>query len=278
MGFLKGGVEMAAPVELGYPNVLVSYFYDKRGTFFTDVLGYNPAYWLGDSGAFSAWTMGQDIDLDDYIEWCKRYVEIKPGFQCVSLDVIAGSREDHPTAKENEKAMKQSVENGDLMRSHGLPIMEVYHQWEPLSFLDQLLDRRQPGEVLGISPRDKRPQKERQAFCDSVFAHVKERCGWGALPPMHGLGVSPASRLTSRYPWWSVDASTWVASAQYGREVSPQGKRMGQDKRNSNRDLRKLYLQRTLAAWIERERLLTRLWQGRGVRYADTPDDALTPA
>lgn len=260
--------------DTGYPHVLISYFYDRDQSFFEKKLGYNPQTWMGDSGAFSAWTLGgEGIDLDDYISWCLYYRSLKPDFVCVSLDVIAGRRDAGPTNRENERAMAESLENGDKMRDAGLSIMEVYHQWEPLSHLETLLERRQPREVLGISPRDRRPPAERSAFCESVFSLLKSSCGWQQLVPTHGLGVSPVSPIGSRFPWWSVDASSWVASAVYGQEVLPSGKRRNHDSRNTDRDLRKLYLLRTLNAWLVREQALTKLWHDRGIRFVDAPNE-----
>ena len=44
---------------------------------------------LIDSGAFSAWTQGKEINLvDDYIDFCLQYIDIADAV--VNLDVIPG--------------------------------------------------------------------------------------------------------------------------------------------------------------------------------------------
>lgn len=269
------GSEHLAVVDRGYPNVLISYAYDKQQTFFEEKLGYDPPHWMGDSGAHTVWTLGETIDLDDYIRWSLHYRSIKPNFITISLDIIPGKPHAEPSKREVAKAMEESLANGDSMRAAGLSIMEVFHQGEPWSFFDTLLDRRQPGEVLGISKRGKLAPKHQIAWLDQVFARLRDRYGWDKLPPCHGLGLAATSQHAARYPWWSVDASSWQASAVYGREVLPNGKKRNDDKRNSHRELRKLYLIRTLNAWLDRERVLTQVWHDRGVRFSDTPDDVL---
>jgi len=266
MGFLRGGVELASLD--GYPHILISYYYDRRLDFFDKCLGYEPEHLIGDSGAFSAWTMGDEIDLEAYAEWCRIYLDRFAEFKCVSLDIIAGAREGIATRKENQRAMRESVLNGDALRAKGLPIMEVFHQGEPLRYLDKLLDRRQPGEVLGISPRDRRPASERQAFCDEVFSHLRDRDGWTALSPTHALGVGAFSAIALRYPWWSLDSSSWIAASQYGKGVTRSGSFKGSDTRTRNRSVRHLYLTRVLEGWRRQEDALTKLWADRGVSYA----------
>lgn len=268
MGFLQGGVELQA--VQGYPHVLISFIYDKEGDFFERRLGYWPRSCLGDSGAFTVWTKGETIDLDAYIAWCHSYLEKRPDFLAISLDVIPGSLDGGaPTKAQQKKAMRDSLKNGDRLREAGVRIMEVFHWHEPNSYLDELLDRRQEGEVLGIGGLAGGGSiVAKREFCDSVFARVKERCGdWAQLPPIHGLGISPESPLAARYPWWSVDSSSWAAPAKFGRHVSRNGKRGGRDSRVGNRSVRRLYLTRVLEGWNRREVELTRMWEQRGISY-----------
>lgn len=259
---------LRAYASTGYPSVLISYVYDRERTFF-EKLGYWPEHSMGDSGAFSVWTLGETIDLDDYIAWCRYYTEATPGFVPISLDVIPGRPGTKPTMAERERAMAQSVENGDQIRAAGVGIMEVYHWHEPIEHLDRLLARRQPGELLGIGGLASGGSRtEKVAFCDQVFAHVRDACGWNALPPLHGLGVSPTSPLGVRYPWWSVDSSSWSLAGRFGRHVSGSGRRGDADPRTSNRTVRQIYLTRVLDSWQRHDRTLTETWASRGVRFA----------
>ena len=274
----SAGAESARPeslyngllCEVGYPHILISYAYDPDATFFADKLGYSPTHRLGDSGAFTAWTTGKTIDLDGLIGWCRRNTELHPGFACISLDVIPGEAggDAAPTNRERERAAAESLENGDAMRAAGLKIMEVFHVFEPLAHLDVLIERRQPGEVIGLGGMVGRSVSLKERFCDAAFARVRQHSRWDDLIPVHGLGLSVRGHLAARYPWWSIDSSSWLAPAKFGKPVKRNG-RMGDgdDRRTSNRTLRHLYLQRVLDGWLEREEQLTRMWRQRGVRW-----------
>lgn len=263
--------DAAAAGPDGYPHILISYAYDPDATFFTEKLRYPAPDRLGDSGAFTAWTMGKQVDLDGLIAWCQENVRQHPTFQCISLDVIPGESGGNaaPTRAEREVAMAQSLENGDAMRQAGLKIMEVFHVFEPMEHLDRLIERRQPGEVIGLGGMVGRSTALKRQFCDAVFARVVEHSGsWGTLIPVHGLGLSVRSNLAARYPWWSVDSSSWLAPAMYGKGVSRNGKvSHADDRRTTNRSVRHLYLTRVLEGWLEREQQLTRMWTERGVVF-----------
>lgn len=273
MGNLQGGVELdsVARSNGGYPHILISFAYDKDRTFFASKLGYDPPDWLGDSGAFTAWTVGEPVDLDELITWCKFHVERKPTFQCLSLDVIPGEAGGNrrPTTRERNRAMRQSLENGDAMRAAGLKIIEVFHVYEPLSHLDVLMERRQPGELLGLGGMVGRSEGIKRAFADEVFSRIREHAGgWQGIVPIHGLGISVRSPIAARYPWFSVDSSSWIAPAQYGKKVNAYGALYGDDERTSHRSVRHLYLVRALEGWLKQEAALTKMWADRGVTFA----------
>ena len=256
--------------ETGYPHILISYVYDTDRKF-ADRLGYDPADWLGDSGAFTAWTMGTDVDLADLIEWCRYQVERSAAFQCISLDVIPGEAggDRRPTTRERNRAMRQSLENGDAMRAAGLKIIEVFHVYEPLSHLDKLIERRQPGELLGLGGMVGRSEGVKRAFADEVFRRVRDRAGgWQDIVPVHGLGISVRSPIAARYPWFSVDSSSWLAPAQYGKKVNAYGALYGDDERTRHKSVRHLYLVRALEGWLKQEAALTKMWAERGVTFA----------
>src|SRR6058998_3882472 len=153
-----------------YPYVLWSFAYPTSGI---ETMGYRPDAVVTDSGAFTAWQSGKPMDVGEYIGWCRdrrSQLGADPDMVHVSLDVIPGERSRGPTEKERKAGMAQSLANGDAMREAGLPIMEVYHQFEPVSFLETILERMRPGDVLGISPRQAAgpSMHSRLRFCDGV--------------------------------------------------------------------------------------------------------------
>jgi hypothetical protein len=256
--------------DTGYPHILISYAYDLDRMFATR-LGYEPRDWLGDSGAFTAWTKGDAVDLDDLIDWCRYQVARAPSFRCISLDVIPGEAGGNrqPTTRERNRAIKQSLANGDAMRAAGLKIIEVFHVFEPLTHLELLMERRQPGELLGLGGMVGRSEALKRSFADEVFRRVRDVAGgWQDITPVHGLGVSIRSPMAARYPWFSVDSSSWLAPAQYGKKVNTVGALYGEDDRTRHRSVRHLYLVRALEGWLKQEAALTAMWDARGVTYA----------
>lgn len=272
MGFgFELDVIAAAEQQTGYPHILISFVYDQDGDFFEKRLCYWPRTILGDSGAFTVWTKGETVDLDAYIAWCQHYLGQRSDFLPITLDVIPGQLGGGaPTDAERRVAMAQGIENSDALRDAGVPIMEVFHWHEPLDHLEFLLDRRRTGEVVGIGGLAGGGSiTKKREFCDSVFATVKAYCGgdWTRTPPVHGLGISPESPLARRYPWFSIDSSSWATAAKFGRGVDSRGKRGDRDGRISNKAVRQLYLTRVLEGWNRKEHELTVMWHGRGIRF-----------
>jgi len=57
-----------------------------------------PNLFMLDSGAYSVWSQGEELDIDDYIRFCLMYPEVD---YYVSLDVILGVKGD-PSSKTPE--------------------------------------------------------------------------------------------------------------------------------------------------------------------------------
>ena len=114
------------------------------------------------------------------------------------------------------------------MRAAGLRIMEVFHVYEDIEHLDLLLDRRQPGEGIALGGMVGRSLALKRAFCDQAFSHVRDRLGgWDKIPPIHGLGIAPRhgskEAIAWRYPWASIDSTSWLNPSKYGEVISRSG-------------------------------------------------------
>lgn len=275
---VRGGTGVTKVQEgsaAGYGRVLVSYVYDKGRAFPARMqrYGFDAAKLdlLLDSGAFSVWSRNESVNLEEYIAWAKAYYEEQPFVRIANLDVIPGLRGRKPTKAERDSAIAEGMANADRMREAGLPIIEAYHRFEPMEVLDEIVNRRRPNEVIAIGGLVGRGSvKDKRKFCDGVFARLKELSGgWGSLIPVHGFGVAPDSPLAQRYPWYSIDAATWVLSRKFGKEVGSDGSWTGRtDRRTSVKPLVEYYFQATLANWRRREESYTKLWHERGVRFA----------
>ena len=82
-----------------------------------------------DSGAFSAWTQGVEIDIQEYIEFIKKHKDIIEVY--ANLDII--SRGDTSAAK--KEAAQKTLKNQIIMEKAGLAPLPVFHVGEPLKYL-----------------------------------------------------------------------------------------------------------------------------------------------
>jgi hypothetical protein len=230
-----------------------------------------------DSGAYSAFAGGHPMpDLDEYAAWAIAQAQhtMFP-LRVTSLDVIPGGRDLKPTRREQQKAMKQSRINARQLRAKGLRVIDVYHIFEPLKVLDEIVENRLPGETIGLGGLGTFVgMQTRIQWADAVFKRLKDLCGWDALPPVHAFGVANTP-LVFRYPLASADASSWNAPARWGYKVDKRGK-IDPSSRNPesnpysrHSEVQKHHTHKMLNAWAEREHALKRVWQERGVTILD---------
>ena len=255
-----------------YPNILVSYAYKNV----INKLDQEIESFIVDSGAFSAWNKGKVIDLEGYRDWALSQQD-RPSkkFMAVNLDVIPGEKGRTSSQGERIAGIKQSLINADYLRDAGLPIMEVFHQDEPLSFLAELCDRLPVDGVLGISPRNDVSVKRKMEWQKVVLRYLIQRYGKSAFPRCHGLAVTSRQMLET-FPYYSVDSSTWVSPAMYGSVVSEEGRLLKiKDNllpiapRNQQTGGLKTVLRMGVENLIILERSMTASWTARGISWKD---------
>ena len=177
----------------------------------------NLLYLMLDSGAYSAWNKGVEIDIDKYIAYIKRYEHVIGAY--VNLDVIPGSPEgDEPTAQEADAAAQASWDNLKYMESKGLHPVPVFHYGEPFKWLRKMLD--EGYEFVGLGGiADTRHASKRLTWLDFAFTILTDGQGW-PLVKVHGFALTSTEVLV-RYPWFSCDSASWMLLAGYGKVVVP---------------------------------------------------------
>ena len=166
---------------------------------------------------FSMWKRNIQFPLDDYIAYCKRHQHEVDAY--VSFDCIPGENGlmDHSQASIDRSAAK-SYENHQIMKAEGLRPIPVFHQGETFNWLDRMLE---DGETyIGISPYMKAHQSEIIKWMDRAFSRICDNKG-RPLVGTHGFGVT-ACNLCIRYPWKSVDSTSWSVGGGYGSILVPQ--------------------------------------------------------
>lgn len=170
-----------------------------------------------DSGAFSAWSSGITINIDDYIAYLK---ENMPSFySAVCLDTIPGESGSmaRVTQRMLEESANKSFENYLKMRKAGLDVIPVFHQGEDFAHLERLVDERVP--YIGISPYMRAKPDSMMAWFDECFTRITDKDGV-PLVKTHGFGVT-SNRATRRYPWFTLDSTSWIMQAAYGSVYLP---------------------------------------------------------
>lgn len=171
---------------------------------------------LLDSGAYSAWTSRKAVDLDEYCAFIREHSEHIDAY--AALDVIPGVKGRTPTDDEVEASAAQGWRNLLYMRdTWGLDPIPVLHQGESFKWLDMMLSA--GCRYIGLSPRIMNPTPIKQRWLDLVWERLVDAQG-RPIVKTHGFGMN-ALPLLFRYPWHTVDASTWIKRAIYGKVLMP---------------------------------------------------------
>lgn len=172
-----------------------------------------------DSGAFTAWKRGAQIDLSQYIAFLQRNADLLAHY--VNLDVIPGVMGQRVALEQVEEAAAQSFANYEVMRAAGLSPIPVFHYGEDLRWLRRILDS--GAAYIGLGGTVGRPRKVRIPFFDRCFAVLREYPG----VRVHGFGTTSLD-LMRRYPWTSVDSTSWIMGGANGYILVPRFAGRGQ--------------------------------------------------
>lgn len=148
---------------------------------------------FADSGAFSSFTQGVPIDLDQYIDWIRRFVHLFDVYG--NLDVIGSPSE--------------TLQNQRYMEAAGLSPLPVFHVGEPWDYLEQYIDQYLYIALGGLVPYATYPDKI-MPWLARCFRMADTKAVY------HGFGVTGFNTMY-QFPWYSVDSSAWMAGVRYGR-------------------------------------------------------------
>lgn len=144
-----------------------------------------------DSGAFSAMNSGKEIDIDEY---CKFLIEIK-AINYATLDVIGDA----------EKTLKN---HKYMINKYNLNPIPAFHMGSKIDELKPLLEYNYialGGLVFSSGIMN---------HCDEVWHYILTH---KPTLRVHGFGLTNIE-LMSRYPWYSVDSSSFKSCKRFGRQ------------------------------------------------------------
>lgn len=192
-------------------NLLFSYAFIKNPKRLITLLGdFQPQRIILDSGAFSVWSKGQTVSLEEYSNFCESFRDMLPKdieLNIVNLDVLPGKWGYVPSKQDIADSAEKGWENMLYLESKGFKVIHVFHQHEDFSILDKL---RAHSDYIGISPANDVSMREKLDWLNKVFLILKDKTR------THGFAVTSHKQLLG-YPFYSVDSSSWVVPARYGR-------------------------------------------------------------
>lgn len=155
-----------------------------------------------DSGAFSAKSQGVEINLQEYIAFIKanqEYIQVY-----ANLDVIGDA--------------SATWKNQMIMEKAGLKPLPCFHYNEDEKWLKRYLDKGYDyialGGMVGI------PSAQLKQWCDRIWKNYL--CDADGMPviKVHGFGLT-SLKMMLRYPWMSVDSTSWVVTGRMGSIYVP---------------------------------------------------------
>lgn len=151
-----------------------------------------------DSGAYSAETKGAKISVAEYARFLKqnaKYISV-----AANLDVLF-----NPEATWiNQQQLEQSA---------GMTILPTFHFGEDFKWLVRYAaqyDYIALGGQVGQSP------EQLMLWLDEVWDHYLTDVAGQPIVKVHGFGVTSLP-VMRRYPWYSVDSTSWLLSASMGK-------------------------------------------------------------
>lgn len=174
------------------PHQLYSYLYPPDPDF---MALYPQIKIFIDSGAYTAYRQGTEVDIDAYIDYLFANLDKIELYAC--LDVI---REAEPTYK-----------NWLYMKKRGLNPLPVFHTYESYTWLEKYLDETDHiglGGVAGVGMG----AGEIKVHLDNCFNRIMKR--WPVK--VHAFGTGHRIDLLSEYPFHSADSTSWLSGSLYG--------------------------------------------------------------
>lgn len=193
-------------IAANIPHRLESYHYLLKAKTLPELKASGEKVFV-DSGAFSAFTLGVTIDLVEYCDFLKKNVDIIRVDDGVYLASVLDGIGDALLTYENQKAME----------AQGVTPLPCFHAGEDEAYLEHYA-KNYPYITLGGLVGGGTQQLK--IWLDRVWTrHLMDHRGRPKLK-VHGFGIT-AIPLMERYPWWSVDSTSWIQTASFGAITIP---------------------------------------------------------
>lgn len=200
---------------------------------------------LLDSGGFVARTKGIQISVAQYAN----YINEHNVLYAFNLDT---------------NDLEETLANQKYLEQHTTAyIIPIYHESDykegNTKLLNDFIADGYSYIATGGTAGTQGSQNARTNFFDYVFAHTRDTV------KVHGLGVT-ANSLLHRYPFYSVDSTSWLGAARYGNSSATKDKRVALVRSKAHYTVTTA---REVEHWMKVEAHITKLWAKRKVIWKD---------
>ena len=185
----------------GEGNLLESFHYIKRQRS-VDMIRRDGKQVFLDSGAFSAWSLGAKMDMVGYCDYIKRNEDIIRKDNGSILASVMDAIGDAQGTYENQLAME----------AMGVRPLPCYHFGEDPRYLEYYIKNYDYITIGGMVSQSTPVLK---IWLDDIWEKYLTDGSGRAKIKVHGFGLT-TPLLMRRYPFFSVDSSSWVQTARIG--------------------------------------------------------------
>lgn len=155
-----------------------------------------------DSGAFSAFSIGAKIDIGQYCDYCHEYADV------IEMPSVLDEIGDYKGTFKNQKEMER----------RGVNPLPCFHYGEPFEVGEYYANNYEYMTLGGLVPVS---TQQMIVWLDEVWEKIL--CHPDGTPKLkvHGFGVTSLKAML-RYPWYSVDSSSWIQYAVHGYVFLPE--------------------------------------------------------
>lgn len=189
------------------PHILESWHYVGKQKFVDQMRADNAQIFL-DSGAFSAYTLGVQLSVEDYCNYIARNMDIlRKEDGVVMASVLDGIGDP-----------LQTYRNQMEMEMRGCKPLPCFHANEDERYLEHYVANYEYitlGGMVGAST------KQLCTWLDRIWDRYLVDGSGNAKIKVHGFGIT-STPIMERYPWFSCDSSSWIQAAAFGSIVTPE--------------------------------------------------------
>jgi len=190
----------------GLPHILESWHYVGKQSY-VDHMRANGARVFLDSGAFSAYTLGVTLSVEEYCDYIKRNIDIlRVENGVVMASVLDGIGDP-----------LQTYRNQLEMEARGVRPLPCFHAGEDERYLEHYI---QNYEYITLGGMVGSSTKQLMVWLDRMWEKYLTDGSGRARCKVHGFGIT-AVPIMEAYPWYSCDSSSWIQSAAFGGLILP---------------------------------------------------------